>query len=216
MAPTTIYGVSIRPASRHCFGSKPHSVVVRIAYRPSGQRGRGEWEAALLGQAFATESHRLGLPLVAAYQSPTQAVALYGPNPPKRDNRSAIGGRELAERVRAAAESSGADVIGLRIIRPSNFAFAVTLRVDHPASYLAHRFEPFLRSFPSGAGERYDGGYVRIVDRSGRFVAFQYAFSGDYLGGWNSDVRRELRRCYSPPFYPVSPNQPEPPPCPKD
>lgn len=216
MTPTTIYGVSIRPAGKHWFSSKPRSVIVRIAYRPFRQRGRGEWETALLGQAFATQSRRLGLRPVAAYQSPTQAVALVGPNPPKRDTRKAISGRVLRERVRAAAESSGADVIGLRVIKPLNFAFAITLRVDHPASYLAHSLEPFLRSLPSAADERYDGSYVRIVDRSGRFVWYQGGYSGDYVGGWSSDIRRDLRGCYSQPTYGTPRDQAEPPPCPED
>jgi hypothetical protein len=215
MTPTTVYGITIEPPRRPWTPFRPHSVVVRIAYRPFRQRGRGEWEAALIGQAFATRSRRLGLAPVAGYQSPTQGVALDGPSPPKPDTRKRISRHELGERIRAAARSGGAEVISLRTIEPMNPAAAVTLRVDRPASYLRHRLEDFLGSLPNAAEERYDGLYIRIVDREGRFVWFSAATDGEAVSGWNSGARRDLRGCDPTPTF-GSPDMPEPPACPDD
>jgi len=215
MTPTTIYGVSIRPAGKHWFSSTPRSVIVRIAYRPFRQKGRGEWEAALLGQAFATESRRLGLRPVAAYQSPTQAVALAGPNEPKPDTRTSITRHELAQRVRTAARTSGAEVIGLRTIEPLNLAALLTLRVSHPASYLQHNLRLFTALLPSAADDRFDGLYIRIVDRTGRFVWYSAAMGGAAISAWSSGARRDLRGCDPTPTYGVLHDK-APPPCPDD
>ena len=215
MTPTIVYGISIEPPHPPWTPYKPHSVLVRIAYRPFRQRGRGEWEAALIGQAFATQSRLLGLAPVTGYQSPTQGVALDGPNPPEPDTRKKITRRELAESVRAAAQSSGAEVIRLRTIEPMNFAAAVTLRVNRPASYLRHRLENFLSSLPNAGKERFDGLYIRIVDRGGRFVWFSAATNGESVSGWNSGARRDLRGCDPTPTFGWSPGKAAPPPCPE-
>ena len=100
-----------------------------------------------------------------------------------------------------AAQASGAQVIGLRTLEPMNPAAAITLRVKRPASYLQHSLERFTASLPSAADERYEGLYIRIVDRAGRFVWYSAAMGGDAISAWSSGARRDLRGCDPTPTY---------------
>jgi len=214
LAPTIVEEVRVGPAGHPWTPYKPNSVVVAVKYAAPAERGRGEWEAALLGSAFATRSRALGLQPVAAYESPTGGSALDGPEEPEPETRREISREELADAVSDAAHASGADILELRSVQPMNPAVVLTLRVAEPAAFLRHRAEPFLESLPGSSEWGFDGLYVRVVDTEGRFVWLFATMNGDAVSGSQLGVRPDLRGCDPIPRIGVSPHDPEPPPCP--
>jgi hypothetical protein len=216
LAPTIVREVRISAARSPWTPDKPHSVVLNISYSDSPDRWRGEWEAALLAQGFATRSRLLHLPPVAGYESRTNGLALDGPEEPEPDTRREIDRPELAKMITAAVRQSGAEIVELRVVQPMNPAAAVTLRVRAPAFYLKHRLEALLQAMPSSATRRYDGLYVRIVDRQDRFVWISAQTNGESAAGGSIGARKDLQGCDPIPRIGVSPRDPPPPPCPVD
>jgi hypothetical protein len=215
LAPTIIEEVRISPARKPEWTPfKPNSVVVSVKYSNSPENERGEWEAALLSEAFATRSRLLRLQPVAAYQTSTGGVALDGPREPKPDTRTPIGSEELSKTLTEAARASGAEIVDLRVLKPMNPAAAMTLRVQAPAFYLKHRLRKLMGSVP-GSDRQYDGLYVRIVDSQGRFVWISAQTNGDSISGGAVGARKDLQGCDPTPMF-GSPMGKEPPPCPVD
>jgi len=213
LAPTLIDEVRIAPARPPWTPYKPDSVIVSVHYADSPEKERGDWEASLLSQAFATRSRLTNLQPVAGYETASDGVALDGPSEPEPDTRRPIDETELIESLSNAAHSNGAEVLEVRTVKPMNLAAFLTLRVEAPASYLKHRLEGLTRSLPSGV--RLDGLYIRIVDREGRFVWFSATTDGDAISSFTAGARKDLRGCDPTPRF-GSPHDPEPPPCPVD
>ena len=117
--------------------------------------------------------------------------------------------------ILSGAKESSADIVTLRITRPRHLAAAVTLRVDDPASLLKHRLHIFLQSVPSLSTHQYDGLYVLVNDRNGKYVYLSARTVGDTISGGTEDVRPDLEGCYPTALF-GSPNEKPPPPCPVD
>jgi hypothetical protein len=213
LAPTLIDEVRIAPARPPWTPYKPDSVIVSVRYADSPEKERGEWEALLLAQAFATRSRLTGLQPVAGYKTASDGAALDGPEEPEPDTRRPIDENELIEALSNAALSSGAKILDVRTVKPMNLAAVLILQVDAPASYLKHQLEGLMRSLPSGV--RYDGLYIRIVDREGRFVWLSASTDGESISTGAAWARKDLRGCDPTPRF-GGPDDPEPPPCPVD
>ena len=62
---------------------------------------------------------------------------------------------------------------------------------------------------------QYDGLYVLVNDRNGKYVYLSARTVGDTISGGTEDVRPDLEGCYPTALF-GSPNEKPPPPCPVD
>lgn len=194
MGKTQVARASIEPAPAS-WAYDSNSFILRMKLTRDADR-RGQWEADLVGYAFADRSRELSLPRVAAYEAAGEGIAVDGPDPqPLPTSPMTSSGLEAA--IRGAASRSDAEVVGLEILQPRLLAAVVTLKVDDPAIFLVARAQGFLMAL------RDQDVLVRLVDEHGTLV-------------WSTVdgvVRLELRGCDRTPLY-GGPPDPPPPPCP--
>ncbi len=167
------------------------------------------WQAAVVGGVFAERSSSAHLPPVIVLQLPDGTGGRIGPPRRARTGLSRVTAKQaaaLSERVRKAAGAAGAAVDELRVSRPYGLAFAIVFRVGDPAQFMKHRLPGFVYSFRDWT--RYEGTYMRIVDRSGGFVWEDSLASR--IGMISMRVRPDLAGCDPIPRHGVG----EPPPCP--
>ena len=212
---TVIEEIRVTPPGDGWTPFKPHSVVVHLKTAKTDESERAAWEAALVAEAFEARSRELHLQPVAAYETASDGVALDGPDEPEPDDRTPVTRTEIRSAVVSGAKASGAEIVTLRIGQPRHLAAAVTLRVDDPASFLKHRLHTFLEAVPSLSTRQYDGLYVLVDDRKGRYVWLSAGTVGDTISGGTEGARSDLEACY-PALRFGSPNDKPPPPCPVD
>jgi hypothetical protein len=212
---TVIEEIRVAPPGKGWTPFKPHSVVVRLETAKTDERERGRWEAALVAEAFEARSRALHLQPVAAYETADGGIALDGPGEPDPDDRAPVTRKEIESGIVSGAKESGAEIVTLRIGKPRHFAAAVTLRVGDPASFLKHRLRRFLDAVPSLSNCQYDGLYVLVTDRHGKYVWLSAITQGDSISGGAEGARPDLAGCYPSAMY-GSATGDEPPPCPVD
>jgi len=212
---TVIEEIRVAPPGNGWTPFKPHSVVVRLETAKTDEKERAGWEAALVAEAFEARSRALHLQPVAAYEARDDGVALDGPDEPDPDDRAPITRKEIESAIVGGAKEGGAEIVTLRIGKPQHFAAAVTLRVSDPASFLKHRLRRFLEAVPSLSNRQYDGLYVFVTDRHGKYVWLSAITQGDSISGGAEGARPDLAGCYPSALYGSATGN-EPPPCPVD
>jgi len=212
---TVIEEIHVTPAGDGWTSFGPHSVVVHLKTAKTDERDRAGWEATLVAEAFEARSRELHLQPVAAYETASEGVALGGPDGPEPDDREPITRKEIESAIVSGAKASGAEIVTLRIGRPRHVAAAVTLRVDDPASFLKHRLHTFLEAVPSPLTRQYDGLYVLVNDRKGKYVWLSAEAVGESISRGTAGARPDLEACYPTERIGLPDDKP-PPPCPVD
>jgi hypothetical protein len=212
---TVIEEIRVTQAGDGWTSFRPHSVVVHLKTAKTDERDRAGWEATLVAEAFEARSRELQLQPVAAYETASEGVALDGPEEPEPDDREPVARKEIGSAIVSGAKASGAEIVTLRIGQPRHVAAAVTLRVDDPASFLKHRLHTFLEAVPSPLTRRYDGLYVLVNDRKGKYVWLSAETVGESISSGTAGARPDLEACY-PTERIGGPGDKPPPPCPVD
>ena len=160
------------------------------------------WQADVVGNVFYRRSRDLHLPPVAWM---SVAYGGQGPSSARGDDSSLTlaQAREIATRIRAAAEENDARVLRLELIHPQRLGFVVVLQADEPASFLLLGYEDVLKPLDDLRGRGYDGRYVEVLDGDGDFVM--------RLGA-GSSVRNDVASCA--PVVSIGSISYDPPPCP--
>ena len=212
---TVIEEIRVAPPGDGWTPFKAHSVVIHLKTAKTEESARAGWETALVAEAFEARSRELHLQPVAAYETASDGVALDGPDEPEPDERKPITRKEIESAIVSGAKASGAEIVTLRIGQPRHLAAAVTLRVDDPASFLKHRLHTFLEAVPSLSTRQYDGLYVLVNDRKGKYVWLSAETVGETISGGTAGARPDLEACY-PTLRLGGPDDKPPPPCPVD
>lgn len=192
---SVIEEIRVGPAGRDWTPYRQNSVVIHLRTAKSTEKGRAEWEAALVAKAFAARSRATRLQPVAAYETAVEGGALDGPGEPEPDHRVPVTRKEIDSGVMSGAKASGAEIVSLRIVKPRYLAAAVTLRVADPARFLKHRLLTFLEAVPDPSNSQYDGLYVLVTDRSGSFVWLTAMTVGETTSGGEHGARPDLIGC---------------------
>ena len=182
----------------------PGGVGVRFAPRPEAADDmRMSWEADLVGDAFADRSREVGLPPVAYIAAPDGESGIGSISDDAR-RRSEERVQAFARRIATEAGRADATVTDVEVLKPLQYAVAVTLQVRDPAAFLDRRALPMFQRLGEPPRD-YD---LRIVDPSGGRVSENWnAGSGGAV--W---VRKDLEGCS--PYRVSRPVTYEPPICP--
>jgi hypothetical protein len=211
---TVIEEARVSPAGKDWTPVHPNSVVLHIDFTKADENARGYWEASLLAEAFDRRSRALNLQHVAAYETPGEGYGLQDPDEPGRPSRKPITAQELTSKAEAAAKESGASIVELRLVRPQHLALAITVEANNPADYLRHHLVTMLDAIPSPSDREYDGLYVLVVDRNGKFVWVSAGSVSDNMSGGGGGARPDLAGCDPRPSFGSTGYTP--PPCPVD
>lgn len=188
------------------WGASPGDVGLRISPRPeAAQDMRTLWTAWLIADAFAVRSRELGLPSVAYMASPGEASAIgeVAPDMAQRGAKSKVDA--FVRRIETEAKRAGAQVQEIQVLKPLDYALAITLRVSDPAEFLDHRaFKLFER-----LGEPPWSFDLRFVDSEGNRISENFHVQSQGAA-W---VRPDLDGC-APYYYLSRPTTYKPPPCP--
>jgi hypothetical protein len=203
---TPIAEIQLVPARGMWEPYHPHSVVVRLKTVRSKKLGLARWEADLVAYAFEARSRELHLRRVAAYETASDGIRLDGPDELPPDTRTPIGSKELESSIIHAVNSSGGELVDLRMLEPRYPAATVTFRVRRPAVYVKHHLQKLLLELPSSSYRRYDGLHLLVTDWKGKPV---------WLRGGGAYTRPDLVGCDPEPGLGrgARPGY-EPPPCP--
>jgi hypothetical protein len=187
------------------WGSSPDDVALSISPRPKGPPSmRASWDAWLVANAFAVRSRELGLPSVAymAYPGEASAIGEAAYEMARRGTKEKVDA--FVHRIEVESKRAGAQVQEIQVLKPLDYALAITLRVSDPAEFLDHRAPKLFERLGEPPGD-FD---LRFVDSDGNGIAENWhALSGGAL--W---VRRDLDGCS--PYLVSRPMTYKPPPCP--
>jgi hypothetical protein len=187
------------------WGSWPDDVALRISPRPVAARGmRADWDAWLVANAFAVRSRELGLPSVAymAYPRETSAMGEAAYEMARRGTKARVDG--FVRRIEVESKRAGVQVQGIEVLKPLDYALAITVRVPDPAEFLDHRAPKLFERLGEPPGN-FD---LRFVDSEGNPIAENWhALSTGAV--W---VRRDLDGCS--PYLVSRSTTYKPPPCP--
>jgi hypothetical protein len=188
------------------WGSSPDDVALSISPRPKGAAPsmRASWDAWLVANAFAVRSRELGLPSVAymAYPGEASAIGEAAYEMARRGTKKKVDA--FIRRIEVESKSAGAQVQEIEVLKPLDYALAITLRVSDPAEFLEHRAPKLFERLGEPPGD-FD---LRFVDSEGKGISENW----HALSTGSVWVRRDLDGC-SP--YVVSRSvRYKPPPCP--
>jgi hypothetical protein len=185
------------------WGSSPDDVALRIS--PNGPPSmRASWDAWLVANAFAVRSRELGLPSVAymAYPGEASAIGEAAYEMARRGTKKRVDA--FVRRIEAESKGAGAQVQEIEVLKPLDYALAITLRVPDPAEFLDHRAPKLFERLGEPPGD-FD---LLFVDSEGNhFAENWHALSGGAV--W---VRADLDGCS--PYLVSRPTTYKPPPCP--
>ena len=172
----------------------------------------GAFHAELVGQTFVRRSFELDLAPIAYITDGEDASAgLYDPAEELAEPTLTVSeARAQAKRVRKLAESHGAAVRRLELLKPDRLAFVIELQADDVAGFLQNGLEETLYPIDLGRHRGFEG-YLKVLDAEGK-PALE---TGG--GHW---MRKDLVSCgpyrstltYGLPVPPPPP----PPPCPAE
>jgi hypothetical protein len=173
-----------------------------------------------VGDAFTDRSRAANLQRVTAFLLNGEGVSSLDSEGPI-EPRGQITPSALSEEIVSAAKESRARLAELELLHPNNYALAVKLEVDDPASFLERRAPKFLSAIHWPQDVRYDGLLIEVVDAK-RKLAWSYSLAVSEDGSETSwgYTRPGLEGC--DPIMdargpgPRPANRPPPPPCPSD
>jgi hypothetical protein len=164
------------------------------------------WHGYLLAQAFQERSRELGLPAI-AYRADFGSTSVLG-RPPEGPPLTEEEAQALVKALRTAAARNGAEARRIEILKPKRFAFAVELEADDIADFLLNGFDDALAPLAELRGQGYDGRFIKVVDKDGRWALTTASDASGGAGG----VRPDLAGCK---WLGISqPTGWSPPPCP--
>ena len=187
------------------WGSSPGDVAVSFSPRKQAVHDmRTAWEAWLIADAFAVRSRELGLPSIAymAYPGEASAIGEAAYEMARRGTKAKVDA--FVRLVEVESKRADAEVQEIKVLRPLDFALAITLRVDDPAEFLEHRAPKFFERLGEPPGD-FD---LRFVDSEGNRIAENW----HALSTGSVWVRRDLDGCS--PYLVSRPALYKPPPCP--
>jgi hypothetical protein len=187
------------------WGSAPDDVGLRISPRPEAARDmRAGWEAWLIANALAVRSHELGLPSIAYMAEPGEASAIgeAAYEMARRGTKEKVDA--FVRRIEAESKRAGAQVQEIQVLKPLDYALAITLRVSDPAEFLDHRAPKLFVRLGEPPGD-FD---LRFVDSDGNRISENW----HALSGGSVWIRPDLDGCS--PYLVSRPTTYKPPPCP--
>jgi hypothetical protein len=189
------------------WGSSPGDVAVRFSPRKQAAHDmRTAWEAWLIADAFAVRSHELGLPSVAymAYPGEASVIGEAAYEMARRGTKTKVDA--FVRLVEVESKRADAQVQEIKVLRPLDFALAITLRVGDPAEFLDRRAPKFFERLGEPPGD-FD---LRFVDSQGNRISENW----HALSTGSVWVRQDLDGCS--PYLVSRPVLYKPPPCPTD
>lgn len=189
------------------WGSSPGDVAVRFSPRKQAAHDmRTAWEAWLIADAFAVRSHELGLPSVAymAYPGEASVIGEAAYEMARRGTKAKVDA--FVRLVEVESKRADAQLQEIKVLRPLDFALAITLQVADPAEFLERRAPKFFERLGEPPGD-FD---LRFVDsQENRIAENWHALSTGSV--W---VRQDLDGCS--PYLVSRSTLYKPPPCPTD
>jgi hypothetical protein len=187
------------------WGSSPGDVALRVSPRREADRDmRASWEAWLITDAFAVRSRELGLPSVAYMAFPGEATAVGEASYELAHRSTKAKVDAFVRRIETESKRAGAQVQEIRVLKPLDYALAITIRVSDPAEFLDHRAPQLFERLGEPPGD-FD---LRFVDSEGKFISENW----HALSTGSVWVRRDLDGCS--PYLVSRPVSYKPPPCP--
>lgn len=189
------------------WGSSPGDVALRFTPRTQAAHDmRAAWEAWLIADAFAVRSRELGLPSVAymGYPGSASAIGEVAYDMARRGTKAKVDA--FIRLLEVAAKRAEAHVQEIRVLKPLDYALAITLRVADPAEFLDRRAAKFFEQLGEPPGDL----DLRFVDSEGNRIAENW----HALNTSSVWVRRDLDGCS--PYLVSRPVLYNPPPCPTD
>lgn len=170
----------------------------------------GTFHGELVGQTFVRRSFQLGLaPIAYIGVSGDSSAGVYDPAEELSEPTLTVSeARAQAQRVRKLAESHGAAVRRLELLKPDRLAFVIELQTNEAAEFLLNGLDAVLEPIDLGRHRGFDGMYLKVFDTEGKPVLET---------GGGSWVRKDLISCS--PYHTFRlgfPDDPEPPPCPAE
>ena len=210
MAPTAVRRVALRNVG---VVGLPDGGWVELRAQPPSNSGRtslrAQWESFLIAGAFRDRSAGRGLGDVRYIDGTLIAGGSAGPSPsPKTPSVPERMG--IARVVAEAAAAERASVEAVELLAPAGPAVALTVQVDDPATFLAHRLGPMLGRW--WTSPRLEGGYLIVEDAVGRVLLEKYVSRRIQAGG--SRIRPDLAGCDPTAHIWGNPNVEPPPSCP--
>lgn len=211
LAPSRIASMTVRPWNPQFEGDiepppGPYGDELVVDLEP--EDARGDWEAELLGRAFAVRSASAGLTKVAWLSHGLGGATLaYATERPVFEP---LDPAEIAEFRSAVEVASGAATVErFEVLRPLGSAAAISVFVDEPHSFLRYVSHPFLTCL-SEWRRRCDGIFAEVRDREP-----QPALTIGWFQGGGFDVGRRDVACCAPFLGMTLPlSWTGPPPCP--